>query len=63
MKYFFSLIFLLVASVSGFAQTNFTAATIVPVMPEYIGQQFIDTTNNKVYTATGTDGGKWALLN
>jgi hypothetical protein len=56
-----------VAATSGGAAIDFTtaitAATIVPVMPEYIGQQFIDTTNNKVYTATGTDGGKWALLN
>jgi hypothetical protein len=56
-----------VAATSGGAAIDFTtaitAATIVPVMPEYIGQQFIDTTNNKVYTATGTDGGKFALLN
>ena len=56
-----------VAATSGGAAINFTtaitAATIVPVMPEFIGQQFIDTTNNKIYVATGTAGGKWALLN
>jgi len=56
-----------VAATSGGAAIDFTtditAATIVPVMPEFIGQQFIDTTNNKIYVATGTAGGKWALLN
>ena len=56
-----------VAATSGGAAIDFTtditAATIVPVMPEFIGQQFIDTTNNKIYVATGLAGGKWALLN
>lgn len=55
------------AATSGGAAINFTtditAATIIPAMPEYIGQHFIDSSNNKVYVATGTAGGKWALLN
>jgi hypothetical protein len=43
--------------------TALTASVIVPIMPEYVGQQFVDTTNSKVYVATGITGGKWVAVN
>lgn len=33
------------------------------VDPEFIGQQFIDTSNKNVYVATGTTAADWAQLN
>jgi hypothetical protein len=62
MKYLFSLIFLLVASVSGFAQTNFTAVmvdsnSVVQRPTNFFTTNRIltfDTNANVVYTNTNT---------
>lgn len=50
MKYLFSLIFLLVASVSGFSQTNFTAVMVDSNSVVQRPTNFI--TNNRIVTAT-----------
>jgi len=40
-----------------------TGAAIPTITPVYVGQMFIDTTNTKVYIATGTAGSSdWSVL-
>ena len=40
-----------------------TGASAPSIMPSYIGQEFIDTTNRKVYKATGFNLVDWMVLN